>query len=93
VLPGVLALVWSALMILADGAMGMMASWDTPAPGGGWVTAGLTGHCLLGAGSVVLLAVGVGSPSRRRAAAVLAWLIIPAGLGWLLLTGQLLGGI
>jgi hypothetical protein len=78
-------------MILADGAMGIVASWDTSASGPGWVTAGLAGHCVLGAGSVALLAIGLSTPSRRRVAAVVGWLIIPAGLGWLLLTGMLVG--
>jgi len=31
-------------------------------------------------------------PARRRAAAITAWMIIPAGLGWLVLTARLLGG-
>jgi hypothetical protein len=87
----VLALVWSALLLLADGAMGMMASWDSPMRGAGWVTAALAGHCVLGLASVVLLAIGLGVPARRRLAALVAWLIIPAGFGWLLLTGQLVG--
>jgi hypothetical protein len=91
VLPCLLALVWSALMILADGAMGIMASWDTSVSSAGWVTAGLAGHCVLGSGSAVLLALGLSAPSRRRVAAVVAWLIIPVGFGWLLLTGMLVG--
>ena len=78
-------------MLLADGAMGMMATWDTPGSSAGWATAGLAGHCVLGAGSVVLLATGLTTPSRRRVAAVVAWLIIPAGFGWLIVTGMLVG--
>jgi hypothetical protein len=92
VLPCLLALVWSALLILADGAMGMMASWDTAPSGAGWVTAGLAGHCALGTCSVVLLAVGLRTPPWRRVAAVAAWLLIPAGFCWLLVTGMLIGG-
>ena len=91
-LPGVLALFWSALLILADGATGIMASWDTPMPGARWVTVGLAGHCFLGASSVVLLATGLSIPARRRTAAICAWLVIPAGFGWLLVLGQLVGG-
>jgi hypothetical protein len=91
-LPGVLALLWSALLILADGAAGIMASWDTPMPGGRWITAGLAGHCLLGVASAALLVTGLRVPARRRAAAISAWLIIPAGLGLLLLVGRLVGG-
>lgn len=92
VLPGVLALVWSGLLILADGAMGMMASWDTPMRGSRWVTVALVGHCLLGLASVVLLATGVGIPARRRFAAITAWLIIPVAFGWLLVIGRFVGG-
>jgi len=92
VLPGVLALFWSALLILADGATAIMASWDMPAPGSRWVMVGLAGHSFLAAASVALLAIGVTIPARRRAAAIGAWLIIPAGLGLLLLMGRLVGG-
>lgn len=35
---------------------------------------------------------GLRHPSRRRAAAITAWMIIPAGFGWLVLTSRLLGG-
>ena len=92
VLPGVLALVWSALLILADGATGIMASWDTPMPGARWITAGLAGHCVLGVASVAALAIGLSSPARRRVAAMTAWLVIPAGFGWLLVIGRLIAG-
>jgi hypothetical protein len=85
----VLALFWSALLILADGATAVMASWDTPMPGARWVPVGLAGHCLLGAASVALLATGLSIPARRRAAAIAAWLIIPVGFGWLLFLGSL----
>jgi hypothetical protein len=92
VLPGVLALFWCALLIIADGATAVMASWDTPMPGSRWVPAGLAGHCLLGAAAVVLLATGLSIPARRRMAAIAAWLIIPAGFGWLLVMGRLMSG-
>lgn len=91
-LPGVLALVWSALLILADGATGIMASWDTPMPGVRWITAGLIGHAVLGLASVVLLVMGLTVPARRRAAAIAAWLLIPVGFGWLLIMGRLISG-
>lgn len=91
-LPGVLALLWSALLILADGATGIVASWDTPMPGARWITTGLVGHCVLGVTSVALLVTGLSIPARRRFAAISAWLIIPVGFGWLLLMGRLIGG-
>jgi hypothetical protein len=92
VLPGVLALLWSALLILAAGATGIVASWDTPMPGARWVTAGLAGHCALGVASMSALAIGLSRPARRRVAVMAAWLIIPVGFGWLLLLGRLIGG-
>lgn len=91
-LPCVLALAWSGLLMLADGLAGVMADWDTPSPGEGWVvTAGLVGHCVLAAASVGLLVIGLRSASHRQPAALAAWLIIPAGLGWLVLVGRLGG--
>ena len=90
--PGVLALLWSALLILADGATGIVASWDTPMPGARWITTGLVGHCVLGVASAALLVMGLSVPDRRRVAAIAAWLIIPAGFCWLLLMGRLIGG-
>jgi hypothetical protein len=92
VLPCVLALAWSGLLMLADGFAGVMSDWDTPAPGEGWVvTAGLVGHCVLAVASVALLGMGLQSASRRQLAARAAWLIIPAGLGWLVLVSRLGG--
>ena len=90
-LPGVLAMVWSGLLILADGAMGMMADWDTPMRGSRWVTAALVGHCFIGLASLALLATGLGFPAWRKFAATAAWLIIPIGFGWLMLTGRMVG--
>jgi hypothetical protein len=92
VLPGVLALVWSAVLILADGATAIMASWDMPMPGARWITTGLVGHCVLGVASAALLVIGLSVPARRRVAAIAAWLIIPAGFALLVLMGRLVGG-
>jgi hypothetical protein len=92
VLPCVLAIVWSSLLLVADGAVGVAASWDVPAPGERWVTAGLVGHCALGVAGVLLFAAGLRSQTFRPVAAVAAWLIIPAGFGWLLVIGRLVGG-
>jgi hypothetical protein len=39
--------------------------------------------------SALALAAGVRFPARRRAAAITAWIIIPVGFGWFLLTGRL----
>ena len=90
-LPCVLALAWSGLLILADGAIGVMASWDTPMPGERWATVGLAGHCVLAVGCLFVLLAGLSAPRRRRAAALTAWLIIPVAFGWLVLTARLVG--
>lgn len=89
-LPGALAVAWSGLLIIADGLAGVMGSWDTPPPGlMRWVKVGVIGHCVLVAASALVLAEGLRFPARRRAAALTAWVIIPVGFGWLLLTGRL----
>jgi hypothetical protein len=64
-LPGILALAWSALLIIPDGLAGVMGRWgnsDLPTLLR-WQRAGVIGHS-----------------------------IIPAGLGWFLLTGRLGNG-
>lgn len=93
-LPGVLALAWSVLLIIADGLAAVMGSWgtsDLPALLR-WQRAGVIGHSILVATSAVILAVGLRYPSRRHAAAIMAWIIIPVGLGWFLLTSRLGNG-
>jgi hypothetical protein len=54
--------------------------------------AGVAGHCALAAASVLVLVAGLSLPSRRRAAVITAWMIIPLGFGWALLTGHLISG-
>lgn len=89
-LPGTLALAWSGLLIIADGLAGVMGGWDAPPPGlYRWIRAGVIGHCVLVAASALVLAVGLRFPSRRRAATITAWIIIPVGFGWFLLAGRL----
>jgi hypothetical protein len=90
--PCALALAWCGLLMIADGFGAVMASWDTPFPRERlMVTAGLAGHCVLAVASAALLVIGLRSQSRRQPAALTAWLIIPAGLGWLMLVGRLAG--
>jgi len=91
-LAGVVALAASLLLLVADGFAGVMASWDTPAPGRGWLTVAATGHVVLAVGSIVLLAAGLGRPTWRRPAVLLACAIIPVGVGWFLLFGRLASG-
>jgi hypothetical protein len=89
---GVAALAASLLLLVADGLAGVMASWDTPAPGRGWLAVAAAGHVALAGGSVILLAAGLGRPTQRRAAVILAWAIIPIGVLWFLLCGRLASG-
>ena len=84
-LPCVLAFLWSVLLMVADEFAILMGSWDTAQPGLGWLTVAKIGHGLLAAASLILLVTGLSFPSWRRAAAITAWLIIPVGLGWVLL--------
>ena len=84
-LPSVLALLWSGLLIVADDFASLMGSWDTPQRGLGWITAARTGHSVLAAASVLVLVIGLSFPSWRRVAAITGWMIIPIGLGWVLL--------
>jgi hypothetical protein len=92
VLAGAVAFAASVLLIVADGLGGVMASWDTPMPGLRWLRAGIIGHCLLAAGSVVLLAAGLKRASCRGDAAIAAWMIIPIGAAWFVLVGRLISG-
>jgi hypothetical protein len=92
-LPCVLAFLWSGFLIYGD-AIVTLASLlnDNVEPHTGWVYPAVIGHCVLAGASVLALRVGLRSPSRRRAAVIAAWMIIPVGLAWLALTARLLGG-
>ena len=91
-MPGVVALLASILLLVADGLAGVMASWDSPEPGRGWIKVAAIGHGVLAAVSVALLAAGIARASFRRTAAIAAWAIIPVGVGWFLLCGRLAAG-
>jgi len=88
-LAGVVALAASVLLLVADGLAGVMSGWDSPAPGRGWLAVAAVGHIVLAGGSVILLATGLGRPTWRRAAVILAWTIVPVGVGWFLLFARL----
>lgn len=92
-LPCVLAFLWSGFLIFADVVLALMGNLsDSAPPREGWVDPAIIGHCVLAAASVLALVTGLRHPSRRRAAAIAAWMIIPVGFGWLVLTTRLLGG-
>ena len=92
-LPCVLAFLWSGFLIFAEVVLALLSNLsDTAPPRQSWVYPAVIGHCVLAGASVLALVTGLRLPSRRRAAAITAWMIIPVGLGWLVLTSRLLGG-
>jgi hypothetical protein len=84
-----LAVVWSGMLVVADGFAAVMGSWDTRAPGLGWLGVGAAGQGVLAAGTVGVLVAGVTRPRWRRRAVIAAWTMIPVAFGWFVLTGQL----
>jgi hypothetical protein len=92
-LPCVLAFLWSIFLIFVDIVLDLLSNFtDSAPPPQGWVDPAIYGHCVLAGASVVALIVGLKRPSRRRAAAITAWLIIPVGFAWLVLAMRLLAG-
>ena len=93
-LPCVLAFLWSLFLIFLETVAVLLSNFTDsgPPPPQGWWYPAVIGHCVLAGASVVALVTGLRFPSRRRAAAITAWMIIPVGLGWFLLTARLLGG-
>jgi hypothetical protein len=88
-LPAALAITGAALFIVVDLAGLIMGSWDTPAPGLGWLRAGVAGQGLLAAAAVATLITGLASARWRRSAVVTAWVIVAVGCAWFLVTTQL----
>jgi hypothetical protein len=91
-LPCGIAFGGAGLLALADGYAAVMRSWDTPAPGLSWLGAGAAGQGVLAAGTVAALVTGLKRPRSRRAAAISAWGIVAAEVGWFELTARLAGG-
>jgi hypothetical protein len=89
VLACVLAVAAAGLLAVTDLAGIVMGSWDTPAPGLGWLKAGAIGQLGLAAAAVAVLVAGAAHPSWRRRAAVMAGAIIALEAGWFLLTRML----
>ena len=85
-LTGALAVAAAGLLALTDLAGVVMGSWDTPAPGLGWLKAGAIGQLGLAAAAVAVLVAGTARPSWRRRGAMLAGAIIALEAGWFLLT-------
>jgi len=84
---------WCGLLIFLEIIVGLLSNLSDSAPARtGWVGPAILGHCVLAGASVVALVTGLRSPSRRPAAAITAWAVIPVGLGWRVLTSRLLNG-
>jgi hypothetical protein len=92
-LPCVLAFLWSGFLIFGEVFVVLVSNLadSGPPPPEGWIYPAVMGHCILAGASVLALVTGLRHPSRRRAAAITAWMIIPVGLAWAVLTSRLLG--
>jgi hypothetical protein len=88
------ALLLSILLALADALANLLnVAFGGGSPSAGtFVTIAIVGHSALALASAFLLGVGLANATRRRAAAVAAWVIIPVGIGWFFLWGQLAAG-
>lgn len=92
VLPAFLGLLLAGMFALVDAFGAVMASWDSPQPGLGWLSAGATGEGYLAAAAFVVLLVRAVLEGRRHGAAltapwnVVAWGIVVLEAGWFALT-------
>jgi hypothetical protein len=91
-LPGLVAPAVAGALVLVDLIGMVMGSWDTPAPGLHWLTTGITGLCVLAAVAVIAAVIGMRNSPLRRAAAIAAWALMAAEIGWFVLTARLAGG-
>ena len=85
----VLAVAAAGLLAVTDVAGVVMGSWDTPAPGLGWLKAGALGQLGLAVTAAAVLGAGAARPRWRRRAAVMAGAVIALEAGWFLLTRML----
>ena len=90
-LPCGIAFTGAGLLALADGYAAMVGGWDMSAPGQRWLGAGAAGQGVLAAGTAAALVTGLRRPRWRRGAAVSAWVIVAAEVGWFEVTAQLAG--
>jgi hypothetical protein len=84
-----LAVAAAGLLALTDLAGTVMGSWDTPAPGLGWLKAGAIGQLGLALAAAAVLVAAAARPRWRRRAAAMAGAIIALEAGWFLLTRML----
>ena len=90
-LPCVLAFLWSVLVIVAVNFVELMSCLSTCGRGMNGINAVARWHWVLAAVSVLVLVAGLRFPSWRRTAVITAWMIIPVGLGGILIW-RLVGG-
>jgi hypothetical protein len=88
VLPGVLGIITTVALIVVDLGGLIMGSWG-PQPGLGWLKSDLTVNLILVVVAAVALFSGLSAPGVRRAAILVAWLVIPAGLAIFLIAVKL----
>ena len=84
-----LAVAAAGLLALTDLAGVVMGSWDSPAPGLGWLKAGAVGQLGLAVAAAAVLIAAAARPSWRRHAAAMAGAVIALEAGWFLLTRTL----
>jgi purine-cytosine permease-like protein len=86
--PGVLGVLSVAAFVVVDLGGLILTAWG-PQPGSGWLKANLAVSVALLAVTVATLVLGLSVPGIRRAAIVAAWLVIPVGWVFFLITCQL----
>ncbi|HEY6275416.1 MAG TPA: hypothetical protein VIX86_03720 [Streptosporangiaceae bacterium] len=91
-LPSALAIAGAGLFTGTDLIGLIMGSWDTPAPGLGWLRAGAAGQGVLAVAAVAAVITGASSPRWRRSAVIAAWVIFAAEGGWFVVTTGLTRG-
>ena len=91
-LPCALAFVWSGLLFAVYAVGAVLNNLETnPQPAQNWLTNALIGDGVLAGVSILLLFVGLRFPSWRQACAITAWMVIPAGLAWVVVMRSVSG--
>lgn len=88
-LSALVALLFSLLLLVADGLAGVLNNLGGPQSVYTHVRVAAIGHGVLAVTSAVLLFIGLSKPNRSRPAALAAWTIIPVGIGWFFLSGRI----
>ena len=86
--PGILGVLSVVAFVVVDLGGLILTAWG-PHPGSGWLKANFAVSIALLAVTVAALVLGLSAPGIRRAAIVAAWLVIPVGWAFFLVTCQL----